>query len=156
MSESSKFYGSGGTSAKFKKIGDSVSGEITQREWRQQRDYVTQELEFWDNGDPKMQDRIVLQTEEYDSKIEDDTGERVVYVKGAMTRAVSAALRKARAGREPEIGGHLTVTYTGDGKAERGLNPPKLFSAVYEPPAVPAAVGATDDDIELPPADSYE
>lgn len=123
-------------SASFLKIGDSVSGTISEPPTvQQQRDMTTNEPKVWENGDPMMQLVVTLQTDERDRKIEDDDGRRRIYVKFNMKKSVADAVRKAKA-KELLVGGKLTVTYTHDGEVtRRGFSPPKFYSAVYSPPA---------------------
>lgn len=133
---------SGVRSASFSKIGDSVSGVILAKpEVQQQRDFTTGEPKVYSDGNPRLQIRVVLSTEQRDPEDPDDNGERAVYIKGAMQKAVAAAVRKAGA-TGLQVGGKLAIKYTGDGvPAQRGLNPPKLFAARYEAPAdVPVPV----------------
>lgn len=122
-------------SAAFLKIGAYAEGTISEPPTiSQQRDMTTNEPKVWENGDPMMQLVVTLQTEERDAKIEDDDGRRRIYIKFNMKKAVADAVRKAGA-KALEVGGHLKVTYTGDGEAtRRGFNPPKFYSAVYVPP----------------------
>ena len=56
----------------------------------------------------------------------------------SMREAIRDAIRTA-GGNHLEIGGKLAVQYTGDGQAERGLNPPKLYKAEYKIPEPAAA-----------------
>lgn len=132
-------------SAKFEAIGDTVKGTILDAQVRQQTDISTGELLTWDDGKPKNQLVITLQTDlrEPSGPGEDpDDGRRRLYVKGSnkpesksLTVAVREALRAAKAQRL-EIGATLAVRYTGDGIATtRGFTPPKQYVAKYDPPA---------------------
>lgn len=124
--------GSGAPSARFEEPGASVTGRITEEpQVRQQTDFTTGKPLFWDNGDPRMQLVVTLGTDQRDTSIPDDDGTRRVYVKGQMQKAVAQAVRQAGA-PGLQVGGTLTVTYTGDGEAkQRGMNPPKLYTAAY-------------------------
>jgi hypothetical protein len=133
--------GGGASAAKFETVGDSISGTIAESpEVRQQTDIATNEPVFWPSGDPKMQLIVTLQTKEREGV--DDDGKRRVYVKGkSLTEAVREAVKQTGA-KGLEVGGSLTVTYTGDGTAsQRGFNPPKLYSATYGRPDTTAASG---------------
>jgi hypothetical protein len=129
----------GVTSAKFETPGTTVTGTICrQPEVQQQREIDTGRPKFWDDGKPRQQIVIHLQTTSRDPEVEDDDGIRALYVRGNMLRAVREAVRKAGTGLE--VGGVLAVTYSGDGERKAaGFNPPKLYTAVYTP-AVQAAV----------------
>jgi hypothetical protein len=129
--------GGGVPSASFLHIGDGVAGTITESPTlQQQRDFTSGEPKVWDDGNPMMQLVVTLQTDQYDEKIEDDDGRRRIYVKNAMKKAIADAVRKAGA-KKLDVGGVLSVRYTADGEAaKKGINPPKLYTAQYTPPAV--------------------
>lgn len=130
------FFSSSATSAKFETPGTAVTGRITSDpQVQQQKDFTTGALKFWDDGNPMVQLQVILATDQRDPAIPDDDGSRAVYVKGQMQKAVGEAVRKAGA-KYLEVGGTLTVTYTGNGEAkQRGMNAPKLYSASYTAPA---------------------
>ena len=72
----------GGSSSAFNKnsaVGDTVTGPIISATSRQVTDYVTKAPETWDNGDPKLQAVITIQTGLRTD--ENDDGARSVYVK---------------------------------------------------------------------------
>jgi len=123
-------------SASFQNVGEFVVGLIArQPEVQQQRDFETGELKFWSDGNPMMQLRVVLTTDQRDPEDPEDSGERAVYIRGNMQRAVAQAVRAAGA-KGLAVGGKLLIKYSGDGKAaRRGLNAPKLYEAKYRPPA---------------------
>lgn len=128
--------GGGGKSVSFATIGTYVTGEImVEPESRQQVDLSTDQPKFFKDGNPQMQVVITLSTDAHDPTDPDDDGVRRLFVKGGMMKAIREAVRAA--GRKRlEVGGRLTVTYAGDGVASKpGFNPPKIYSAVYVPPA---------------------
>lgn len=138
--------GGGGKSASFPTIGASVTGTIAATpQVRQQTDMSGNPL-HWENGDPRLQLVVALQTELREDP--DDDGIRNLYVKGSkdpksqsLHAAVAAAVQKSGA-KGLELGGRLTVTYVGDGVAStRGFNPPKKYEARYERPDASAASG---------------
>jgi len=133
--------GGGGKSARFDNVGDSITGTITTPpEVKQQTNFDTGKPEFWDNGDPKMQLVVTLATDLRDPTDAEDDGTRRLYVKAKLQQAVRDAVRASSA-IGLEVGGRLTVTYSGDGEAPRkGANPPKLYTATY----IPAASVALD------------
>ena len=140
-SAESFLMGGGAASARFDQPGDTITGTISEApEVRQQTDIATGEPVFWPSGDPKMQLVVTLQTTLRDEG--DDDGKRRIYVKGkSLTEAIREAVKKTGA-RGLEVGGTLTVTYTGDGTAtQRGFNPPKLYSATYGRPDTTAQSG---------------
>lgn len=138
--------GGGGKSVAFDNVGDSVTGIIESTEVRQQTDIQHGTPLTWDNGDPKMQLVVTLQTALRDPSIDNDDGKRNVYIKGskkAGTRsthdAVATAVRAAGAAGL-EVGGTLTLTYAGtEPSSTRGFSDRKLWSATYTPPAAQAA-----------------
>lgn len=137
----SEFLMGGGTaSAKFPQVGATVTGRIVREpEVQQQKDFTTGELKFWNDGKPMQQLQVILATDERDPEVADDDGERAVYVKGNLLKAVREAVRKAGA-KGLDVGGTLTVTYSGDGEVtKRGFNAPKLYTASYVPPVKNAA-----------------
>lgn len=132
--------GGGIPSAKFPTVGTVVKGTIVSAKTSQQRDMDTDELKTWNDGSPMMQIEIVLQTDERDPEVEDDDGQRKLWVKGGMMTAVKAAIKKANS--KLEAGGTLAVKYSGNGEPKKkGYNPPKQYVAEYAPaPAVSDAV----------------
>lgn len=140
MTAANDFLMAGGvTSAKFPAPGTSVTGTIAREpEIQQQRDFQSGEPKFWEDGKPMQQLQVILATTERDPQVPDDNGERAVYIKGQMQKAVKEAVRKSGA-NGIAVGGTLTVTYTADGEAKGRLNPPKLYSATYTPPTTAAA-----------------
>ena len=128
----SVLMGSGGRSATFKTHGDQVWGEIVHSELRQQTDFDTNALLFWDDGKPRMQVVITLQTDEQTD--DEDDGLRKVYAKGQMMRAIQQAVLKAGA-RGIADGGKLVVRYTGDAEPKRkGMSGEKQYFAKYVQP----------------------
>ena len=139
---------SGIRSATFKEVGDTVTGFISQQpEMQQQTDFDTGDPKVWSDGRPRMQVKVILQTEERDPQDEEDSGERAVYIRGNMQKAVAGAIRQVKA-TGLEIGGKLQIRYIGNDPAKRaGLNGAKRYEARYRIPdrAVP---------VEEPPAET--
>jgi hypothetical protein len=133
MSEANDFLMGGGTkSASFPEIGASVTGTIVREpEVQQQRDFKTGELKFWDDGKPMQQLKVVLATDQRDPSVDDDKGERAVYVKARMQKAVRDAVRASGA-PGLQVGGQLTVTFVAEEPTTGGY-PPKLYTASYVP-----------------------
>jgi hypothetical protein len=119
--------------ARFENVGDAVVGTIVSAEARQCTD-MQGKPEVWPQGDPKMQVVITLQTDERDTSIEDDDGQRRLFAKkpGAMLSAIVEAL----GGQRLEVGGRLAVKFTGtEPSSTAGFSPKKLYAAAYQPPA---------------------
>lgn len=126
--------GAAGAPAKFPEVGTVVKGKVLHHEKRQSKD-MDGNLKTWDDGNPVWEVVVTLQTEDRDPSIDDDDGVRRVFVRGQMLKAVRDALTKAQ-WRESLEGGTLGVKYVGDGEAARkGFSPPKIYRAVFEPPA---------------------
>lgn len=137
-------------SFKGKPYGTTYKGVVDRApEVQQQTDFDSGKPLFWDDGRPKWQAKIVIQTDERDPKISDDDGLRAIYAKAEVQKAIAAAVRAAGAKRV-EPGGVLSLTFTGEGEAKGKLNPPKLYAATYEPPN-PLAMAA-DQPAEQPAA----
>lgn len=126
--------GGGAPSAKFEAIGTVHRGTILDFNKSSQTDIQTGEPVYWNDGRPKEQVIITIQTDERDQDIDDDDGRRRFYVKGNMQAAVRDAVRKSGAKRL-EVGGMLAVQYHADGEAKKaGFNKPKLYTAEYRAP----------------------
>lgn len=134
--------GGGAPTAKFPTPGTTVGGRITEQPTvEQQRDIQTGEKKFWSDGNPMMQMVVTVQTDQRDPSVEDDDGQRRIFVKGVMKNAVADAVRITGA-RGLEVGGQLFVTYTHDGTPkQRGFSAPKQYTARYVP-AVQAELAA--------------
>lgn len=137
--------GGGVTSAKFEKPGAKVSGTIARKpELQQQRDFDKGTPLTWDDGSPRQQIKVVLATDAHDD--EEDNGERALYLKGGLLKAVQAAVKAAKE-KGLEVGGKLAVKYTKDGEKKGKLNAPKLYVAKYEAPD-PLAMAAASEPAE--------
>ena len=149
MSDFNDFLMGGAKSISFEEYDDTVVGVIVepQPELVQMTDFKTGDPLFWDKEEtrPKMQLVINLLTQERDEDDPSDDGRRRLYVKGNMRKAIAGAVRAAGA-KGLAIGGGLQVTFTGEGEKEKGMNPPKLYSAKYVKPA--AAEVPVDRDPE--------
>lgn len=132
--------GGGIPAAKFETIGTTVSGQIcAQPEVMQQSDLDTGKPLFWDDGRPRMQLVVTVQTTMRDPEIPDDDGKRKFYIRAKLQDAVRQAVRSSGA-RGLDLGGTLAITYVADGEQKkRGYNPPKIYSATYQAPAQAAA-----------------
>ncbi|MGC1213255.1 MAG: hypothetical protein WA890_18545 [Micromonospora sp.] len=139
MNANDLLMGGGTKSASFPTIGTSVSGRVVRDPEARQQTTPEGTPKTFDNGDPMMQIVVQVQTDERDPADRDDDGVRAIYIKGNMLGAVREAVRKSGA-KGIEVGGTLTVTYTGDGEKKRAAwSAPKLYSASYTAPAAEAA-----------------
>lgn len=132
--DTSDFFGGGIPSVKFAAHGDAVAGKVTEKERRQQTDYDTGKVLFWEDGSPRLQLVVTLAVNE---PTEDDEGLRNLYVRGNMQRAVRDALRGAKV-KDLAIGYWLTVEYVGDDKpARKGISGAKQYKATVEVDHIP-------------------
>lgn len=130
--------GGGAPSAKFPTVGTTVKGTVVSNDVTQQTDFTTGEPKKWKDGSPMMQVVVTLQTDERDPAIDNDDGQRRIYVRGQMTNAVRDALRDAKC--KLAVGGTLAVQYVADKASDKpGLNPAKQYRAQYQPPSSDAA-----------------
>ena len=109
-------------------VGDTVSGVIIDSEVRQSRDFDDNKLEFWDDGSPRLQLVINVQTDIRDDA--DDEGIRSVYVKwwGSQRKALLTAAKDAGV-NDLAPGDTFTASYTGDGEqTDRKKSAPKLYA----------------------------
>lgn len=146
----SNFLFAGGAKAfQFNNFGDTVSGEVTNCEVRQQTS-IEGELLSWPDGKPRMQLVITLQTKLKDN--DDDDGLRTIYAKGgrfdvaegegsSMRDAIADAVRLLGA-KSIDVGDELAVSFTGLGVAKRGYSAPKLYSAGFR--KAKASIKASD------------
>lgn len=151
MSEALDFImGAGVPACKFLDVGTTHVGTVLAYQKTQQTDFKTKTPKTFDNGDPMWQIVFTLQTEEQDDSVEDDDGKRKLYVKAGMLNAVREAIKKS--GHTGDlVGGKLGVKYVRDGEAQNaGINPPKVYSAKYEPPTDELLADEEDDDLSKP------
>jgi hypothetical protein len=155
LQDANDYLMSGGVkSAKFEKPGAKISGVIARKpELQNQRDFDKGTPLIWDDGQPRQQIKVVLLTDQTDD--DDDNGERALYLKGGLLKAVRAAISAAKA-KGLETGGKLAVKYTADGEKKGKLNPPKLYVAKYEAPDPMAAVAAAEAEAGNPGPDRDE
>lgn len=118
--------------------GIAYEGTVVAKELQQQRNFETGKPEFWDAEEkkPKMQLVITLQTDLRNPEIDGDDGQRGLYVKFNLQKALRDAVKASGAGGV-EIGAFIRAEYYADDLAnQRGnLNPPKLFRVQYTRPA---------------------
>lgn len=155
MSEVTDFLFSGGAKAfPFNAIGDKARGTIVSAEVRQQTSMEGNKPLTWDDGSPRMQLVIVLQTTIKDD--DDDDGKRTLYAKGgnfdigtgsgsSMRNAIADAV-KASGSKSLDEGDELVVAYTGNGVAKRGYQAPKLYTASFKKAVASVAADDLFDD----------
>jgi len=140
-------FGNKAPTAKFKKLGDQVSGEIVDFQQQQRTEYVPGKVGdpmFWHKGKPTagmavdpatgepnrpvMDDVIVLET-----GVADEYGEteRRLFIKGKqMLDGLKAACRDAGV-RDLDTGGRLTCRWA---EGAGGAADPRVYAFEYVPP----------------------
>ncbi|MCP4961437.1 MAG: hypothetical protein GY925_19505 [Actinomycetia bacterium] len=124
----SSINSAGGSYAKFGQPGDTVTGTVA--EFTFDHNYTSYD------GNPNPCTVVVL---DVDGELEPV---RMPLDNGRKLYAVKQALRTANAERV-EVGGTLALRYSHDGDAQRGQNPPKMFTAQYAAPN-PTVAAAND------------
>ena len=137
------------SAASFNQIGDKHAGTIIAVEERQQTDPKTGAGKTFKDGSPMMLWVITIQLADGDSA--------ALWAKGGKFKSPPAAGSPCSTLSVPpcrrpapsslDIGGQLAVAFTGEGvPKERGMNPPKLYTAQYRPPA-PQATSVPVEDL---------
>lgn len=116
--------------------GAMVTGVIESVTATQVRDFQTKQLTYWDDGSPRLQILVTVDTGVRDPNVEDDDGRRTVYIKGwgVQRRAWLTALRNAGLKKTHDVrpGDRFTATFTGYGPRGNAPQPPKLFEYAIE------------------------
>lgn len=118
-------------SATFSNPGDSITGTVAfEPSEIQAMKYKTKTpMDPWPDGSPKMKVIVTLNTAEGTMNL--------WLAPGRMQTAVRKAIQESGA-RDIAVGGKLTFTYTGrDPEGQNPDNLPKVYEAVYVPPAGP-------------------
>ena len=114
-------------SFKDAKIGTSYTGTIIDLQTVQVRDFATGDPKFWDDGKPQLQVQVTLDTDLRDPEIDDDNGERRVYLFGQKLIAAKAALKESGLAKF-ELGTEFTIKLSGEKPAKtKGFNPVKQY-----------------------------
>jgi hypothetical protein len=139
----------GGKAFSFEKMDDIVIGEVITAEVRQQTDVETGERLTWNDGSPRNQLVITLQTTLSNS--DDDDGVRQIFAKGgkhdvaegegtSMKDAIAKAVRDG-GGTGLNPGDQLAVAWTGTGLRKNRAFNAKLYSASWKPAPHPGVGG---------------
>lgn len=121
--------------------GAAVEGEIVSIEVTQVNVFGTSQPDRWQNGDPKQQIHIVLQTQ-LPPVDQDDDGRRSLWIKGwgIHLKALRDAAKKAGVD-EPHVGDRMSAKFVGLGERGKAPQPPK----VYEYTIIPASQAAVSN-----------
>lgn len=119
-------------SFKDAKVGDSFSGTITDLRTVQVRSYDSGDLEFWDDGKPKLQIEVTLATDYLDPSLDADDGTRRVYLFGQKLAAAKLEM-KAKGLAKLEKGMSFTISFTGTKpSSNKKYNDVKLYGIEIE------------------------
>lgn len=139
--------GGGAPTAKFPTVGTVHKGRVLGMERKQQTAMGSNTPLTWEDGSPRWELVITIQTEEQDDEIEDDDGQRRIFSKGQQMKAIKEAVEVSGWRGSTLVGGTLAVKYIGDGKPSNpGFHPPKQFAAKFEAPAVVDSLSDYEDD----------
>jgi hypothetical protein len=123
-------------------MGAEVTGLIVSAEKAQQTDFDTGQGLEWENGDPRMESVIIMETDIRDPEVEDDGGTRALHLRGGNyeidegtgisgEKALLEAMQKS--GLRCEAGVVIKAKITGMAKATgRGKKPAKLWTIRLE------------------------
>ena len=114
--------------------GDTVTGVIEKIETTQVNDFQTKQPAFWNDGRPKEQIHVIIQTQLRDPSVEEDDGRRSLWVKGwgIQLKACRDACRQAGV-KIPKPGDTITERFVGLGQRGDAPQPPKVFEFHIEP-----------------------
>lgn len=135
-------------------VGDHVEGIVVSASREQQTDFDTGAGLVWDNGDPRMESVVIMDTDLRNSDIENDDGRRALHLRGGKYETAEGsgtagedALREAmqKSGLRVEPGVKITAGITGMAKPTgRGRNPAKLWTIKLEKAELPDGLGEED------------
>jgi hypothetical protein len=159
--DTSGFFGGGATISwddrKGYVKGTPRGGQILDKKITNQTKLGTNEIMRWDNGEPRKQMELTLQTAERADP--QDDGKRRLFIKGDLPRAAREAM-KAVGATDLVVGGWFYAAWVSDKKATKvGFNDQKVFNAVYAPPGSPDPMAGQPayrpQTVTAPSADVY-
>lgn len=110
-------------------------GQIISKTISNQTKMGTGEVLTWKDGTPRKQMAVLLQTAERADP--NDNGQRQLFIKGDLPRAVREAMQKVGHSDIAE-GGWLYAAWVDEKPAtSAGYNPQKVYTAIYAPPGSP-------------------
>ena len=149
--------------------GDTVTGVIEKIETTQVNDFQTKQPAFWNDGRPKEQIHVIIQTQLRDPSVEEDDGRRSLWVKGwgIQLKAFREACRQAGV-KIPKPGDTITERFVGLGQRGDAPQPPKVFEFHIEPassvnslvngsqPRQPVQQGSQQPPVQPSPNQGYQ
>ena len=134
-------------------VGDVLKGIIVSASREQQTDFDTGAPLEWENGDPRMESVVIVQTDLRDPEMDNDDGTRALHLRGGNYKAAEGegqagekALKEAisKAGVRADAGVKIQAAITGLAEPTgRGRKPAKLWTIKLEP----AEAGIDADDL---------
>lgn len=114
--------------------GDTVTGVIEKIETTQVNDFQTKQPAFWNDGRPKEQIHVIIQTQLRAPSVDDDDGRRSLWIKGwgIQLKAFRDACRQAGV-KIPKPGDTITERFVGLGQRSDAPQPPKVVEFHIEP-----------------------
>ena len=110
-------------------------GQVLSKTISNQTDMANGQVRTWDDGSPRKQMVLLLQTSERADP--QDNGQRQLFIKGDLPRACREAFQAAGAG-DIEIGSWVYAAWVDDKPAKKpGFNPSKVYKVVYARPGQP-------------------
>lgn len=114
--------------------GDTVTGVIEKIETTQVNDFQTKQPAFWNDGRPKEQIHVIIQTQLRDPSVEEDDGRRSLWVKGwgIQLKAFRDACRQAGV-KIPKPGDTITERFVGLGQRATRPNRRRCSNSTSNP-----------------------
>lgn len=114
--------------------GDSVTGVIEKIETTQVNDFQTKQPAFWNDGRPKEQIHVIIQTQLRDPSVDDDDGRRSLWIKGwgIQLKAFREACRQAGV-KIPKPGDTITERFVGLGQRGDAPQPRRCSNSTSNP-----------------------
>lgn len=143
-----------GITLKPEQIGETLGGTITATEVRQGTDYTTGKPDFWDDGKPKHQIVVTVDTGGKTAEGDDKLGNIYIKVWGKQRTALMKAIKDTGLDADAALaaGNEFWVTFTDEKPNEK--NPRFNATKLYEYRIVPRAnvAGALADTTPAPAA----
>lgn len=131
--------GSAAPTFKFEQAGDQLSGTIVntrstpERQWNKATKRSDGPIKTFPSGDTIYQIEVTLQTGLYDPTIDDDDGQRRIFITGQRAKTALRNAVRAAGADKILIGGQLTVRFDGtDPNSHEGKA--REWSDAYAPP----------------------
>lgn len=110
-------------------------GQVLSKTISNQTDMANGQVRTWDDGSPRKQMVLLLQTSERADP--QDNGQRQLFIKGDLPRACREAFQAAGAG-DIEIGSWVYAAWVDDKPAKKpGFNASKIYKVTYARPGQP-------------------